>query len=98
MNYEVGMAIPGDILHEMKKWGLKSRHRLVLVIISNSCFNSIHNSNFIIVIIESVDSIGRDDPNTPYYIMHYKNVNNSKTVHFYPSPSCSKYMAIQIIF
>ena len=28
----------------------------------------------IIIIIESVDSINRDDPDTPIYVIHYKNL------------------------
>ena len=34
------------------------------------------------IIIESVDSISRDGPDTPIYIIHYKKRNNSKEVKF----------------
>ena len=33
-------------------------------------------------IIESVDSISRDDPDTPIYIIHYKKRNNSEQENF----------------
>ena len=33
-----------------------------------------------IYIIESIDSISRDGPDTPIYIIHYKKQNNSKQV------------------
>ena len=32
------------------------------------------------IIIESVDSISRDGPDTPIYIIHYKKQNNSEQV------------------
>ena len=33
-------------------------------------------------IIESVDSISRDGPDTPIYIIHYKKRNNSEQENF----------------
>ena len=36
----------------------------------------------IIIIIESVDSISRDGPDTPTYIIHYKKRNNSEQENF----------------
>ena len=33
-------------------------------------------------IIESVDSISRDGPDTPIYIIHYKKQNNSEQENF----------------
>ena len=35
-----------------------------------------------LVIIESVDSISRDGPDTPIYIIHYKKRNNSEQENF----------------
>ena len=35
-----------------------------------------------VLIIESVDSISRDGPDTPIYIIHYKKQNNLKEVKF----------------
>ena len=35
-----------------------------------------------ITIIESVDSISRDGPDTPIYIIHYKKRNNSEQENF----------------
>ena len=35
-----------------------------------------------IIIIESVDSISRDGPDTPIYIIHYKKRNNSEQENF----------------
>ena len=34
------------------------------------------------IIIESVDSISRDGPDTPIYIIHYKKRNNSEQENF----------------
>ena len=46
---------------------------------------NIENKHFInnyIIIIESVDSISRDGPDTPIYIIHYKKRNNSEQENF----------------
>ena len=37
---------------------------------------------FFILVIESVDSISRDGPDTPIYIIHYKKRNNSEQENF----------------
>ena len=40
----------------------------------------VHTVLFPFSIIESVDSISRDGPDTPIYIIHYKKRNNSEQV------------------
>ena len=45
--------------------------------ISNKNFVNKINANYGIIIIESVDSISRDGLDTPTYIIHCKNSNNS---------------------
>ena len=44
-----------------------------------------HNNHYTLhhnIIIESVDSISRDGPDTPIYIIHYKKRNNSEQENF----------------
>ena len=41
-----------------------------------------HNILNTCTIIESVDSISRDGPDTPIYIIHYKKRNNSEQENF----------------
>ena len=47
-------------------------------------YTSIMSSLFLVMlfIIESVDSISRDGPDTPTYVIHYKKLNNSDSFDF----------------
>ena len=65
------------------------------VFFSLTCSNNEHTNNgkvhvstlkiiiiIMLLIIESVDSISRDGPDTPIYIIHYKKRNNSEQENF----------------